>query len=54
MTSFSIKKRIKPDYSNATVLEQYDESEGEWVSWFDEETGHDDFIQYLEEIEEGL
>jgi len=49
---FQYKNRIKPDYANATVIEQYDEEEQEWVSWYDDETGIDDINEYLEMISE--
>jgi len=47
---FQFENRIKPDYANATVIEEYDEEAGEWVSWYDEETGIDDLDEYFEEI----
>ncbi|MCY7861089.1 hypothetical protein MOD67_13765 [Bacillus licheniformis] len=46
---FQLENRIKPDYSNATVIEQYDEEEKEWISWYDEETGIDDIRDYFEQ-----
>lgn len=45
---FQYKNHIKPDYSNATVLEEYDEEDKEWVSWFNEESGLDDIDEYFE------
>lgn len=45
---FQRENRIKPDYANATVVEQWDEDEQEWVSWFDEETGIDNIDEYFE------
>lgn len=35
---FQYENKIKPDYANMTVLEEFDEDEQEWVSWYDEET----------------
>lgn len=48
---FQYENKIKPDYANATVLEEYDEEEQEWISWSDEKTGIDDFDAYLEQHE---
>lgn len=45
---FQFENKIKPDYANATVVEEFDEEEQEWVSWSDEETGIDDFDEYLQ------
>ena len=39
---FQFEQRIKSDYSNTTVIEEYDETEREWFPWWDEETGIDD------------
>jgi len=49
---FQFDNRIKPDYCNMTVLEQWDEDEQEWLSWCDEETGIDDVDDYFEHIKE--
>ena len=48
---FQYENRIKPDYSNMTIVEEFDEEEQEWVSWYDEETGIDDIYEYFEHIE---
>lgn len=48
---FQFENGIKPDYSNATFLEEFDEERNEWVSWIDEETGIDDINEYFEEME---
>jgi len=46
---FQFKNNIKPDYSNAGGLEM---REGrEWEDWYDEETGHDDPREWLEEYQ---
>jgi len=45
--SFQYSHKIKPDYANMTVLEEFDEEEKEWVSWIDEETGIDDIHEYF-------
>jgi hypothetical protein len=49
---FQYENRIKPDYSNATVVEEFYEEEGEWISWSDDETGIDDIDEYFEYLEE--
>jgi hypothetical protein len=46
---FQLDYNIKPDYCNATVLEMFEN--GEWVTWYDEETGIDDPQEYLDELE---
>jgi hypothetical protein len=43
---FQLKHRIKPDYSNAGGLVVFED--GEWVDWYDEETGEDDPRAYVE------
>ncbi|TPG68672.1 hypothetical protein EEL31_09135 [Brevibacillus laterosporus] len=48
---FQYDNNIKPDYANATVVEQWDEEEQEWSTWSDEETGIDDINEYFEEGE---
>ena len=47
---FQYENKIKPDYTNATVVEEYDEDEMEWVSWLDDETGIDNIDEYFEEV----
>ncbi|UXO88849.1 hypothetical protein [Bacillus safensis] len=47
---FQFENNVKPDYANATFIEEFDEEENEWVSWFDEETGIDDINEYFEEV----
>lgn len=47
---FQFENRIKPDYSNITVIEEYSPVDG-WVSWCDEETGIEDIDEYFEYIE---
>lgn len=47
---FQLENNIKPDYANATFIEEFDEEENEWVAWFDEEIGTDDIDEYFEEI----
>ncbi len=50
--AFQFEHNVKPDYSNAGGLQQWDEdSDGEgspgWVDWCDEETGCDDPEEWL-------
>lgn len=45
---FQYENKIKPDYCNTTVLEEFDEEEQEWLSWCDDETGIDDIDEYFE------
>jgi len=47
--NFEYTNRIKPDYTNATFVEQFNEETGEWEAWYDEETGIDDIDLYFEE-----
>ena len=44
---FQFENNIKPDYANGGGLIMFD-SDGEWVDWYDEETGCDDPEEYLE------
>jgi Superinfection exclusion gene product 17 len=51
---FQFKNKIKPDYSNAGGILQWDEdSDGEgnpgWIDWYDEESGEVDPETYLAE-----
>lgn len=45
---FQYRNNIKPDYSNSTVLEQWDEEEKDWLCWMDEDTGIDNLDEYFE------
>lgn len=47
---FQYENRIKQDYANMTILEEWDEEEQEWCSWCDAETGIDDVKEYFEFI----
>lgn len=47
---FQYENRIKPDYCNVTVIEEFDEEQQEWLSWCDEETGIDNIDEYFEFI----
>lgn len=49
---FQYEKRIKPDYSNMTIIEQWDEDEQEWYDWEDEGTGISDIDEYFEFVED--
>lgn len=44
---FQYENNIKPDYSNAGILVEWDEKDHEWVDWCDAETGEDDPREYL-------
>jgi len=51
---FQFHNRIKPDYCNATFLQTYNEEEGEWLDWDDDEYGMsepDEYLAFLEEDE---
>lgn len=48
---FQYDNRIKPDYCNATVIEEFDEEEQDWLSWCDEETGIDNINEYFEMLQ---
>lgn len=43
---FQYENRVKPDYCNAGGIEMID-TDGEWCSWYDEETGEDDPERFL-------
>lgn len=49
---FQYENNIKPDYCNICTLEMWDETEKEWCSWYDEETGIDDINEYFEFIKQ--
>lgn len=49
---FQFENRIKPDYCNSTILEEWNYDNNEWLSWCDDETGIDDLDEYLEFINE--
>lgn len=48
---FQYNNRIKPDYANATVVQQWDAEENDWLDWYDEETGISDINEYFENLE---
>lgn len=45
---FQYKNRIKPDYSNCTILEQFNEETQEWEDWYDYDLDTDDLDEYFE------
>ncbi|QWU14279.1 hypothetical protein SAMN04487895_101576 [Paenibacillus sophorae] len=49
---FHYENRIKPDYANTTVVEEWSEEDKEWVGWSDDKTGIDDINEYFEFIKE--
>lgn len=51
---FQYENRIKPDYCNMTVLEEFDELENEWFNWYDEETGIDNLDEFLKMVQEKI
>lgn len=34
---FQFENRIKPDYSNAGGLEEFEDESGEWCEWYDDD-----------------
>jgi hypothetical protein len=51
---FQYENKIKPDYCNAGGINRWtNDCDGEgnpgWESWYDEETGEDDPVRYLED-----
>lgn len=47
---FQYENKIKPDYANMTVIEEYDEKEKKWLLWEDKETGISDLNEYFDYI----
>jgi len=49
---FQYENNVKPDYCNAGGLQIYLEDAGEgapgWVDWYDDETGIDDPVEFIE------
>lgn len=43
---FQYEKNVKPDYCNTGGLQIFED--GEWCDWYDEETGEDDVLTFLE------
>lgn len=48
---FQYQHKIKPDYNNITILEEYDPIANEWVNWSDEESGIDNLGEYLDYLD---
>lgn len=44
--AFQFENNIKPDYCNVGGIQLLD-TDGEWVDWYDEETGEDEPARYL-------
>jgi len=44
--AFQFENNVKPDYCNVGGLLTLDE-DGEWVDWYDHETGEDDPREYV-------
>ncbi|MGL4573047.1 MAG: hypothetical protein ACRCVJ_18550 [Clostridium sp.] len=49
---FQYENKIKPDYCNSTILEQYNEEDKQWEDWFDDKSGVDDIDEYLEQFKD--
>lgn len=49
---FQFDNRIKPDYANMTVVEQWNEEDQEQEAWYDEDTGIDDIHDYYYHLTE--
>lgn len=49
---FQFENKIKPDYANTTVVEEWSDDDQDWISWYDEATGIDDINEYFERLEE--
>ena len=47
---FQYNNNIKGDYNNATDIQMYED--GEWVTWYDDETGIGDIHEYFDELVE--
>lgn len=52
--AFQFENNVKPDYSNVGGLQMFDPMDdtdtptGSWVDWYDEDTGEDDPVVFLE------
>jgi hypothetical protein len=44
---FQFENNVKPDYSNAGGIVMFEAESGEWVDWYDDDTGEDDPREYL-------
>lgn len=46
---FQLKNNIKPDYCNVGGIEVFEDiGDGKkWISWYDDETGEDDPVEFL-------
>ena len=55
---FQYKNRIKPDYANAGGLRRWCKDDGDgnpgWEDWYDEETGEDNPLVFIEEQREEI
>lgn len=45
---FQYENKIKPDYSNCTILEQFNEETQEWEDWYDYDLDTNDLDEYFE------
>lgn len=46
---FQFENNVKPDYCNAGGVVMFEEESGEWVDWYNEETGIDDPTKFVRE-----
>jgi len=44
---FQFENNVKPDYCNSGGINQWNEEDQHWESWYDEETGEDDPFLFL-------
>ena len=44
---FQYEKNIKPDYANVGGLQEFNEDDGEWEDWYNNELDIDDPLEYI-------
>ena len=49
--AFQYRENIKPDYTSAGGLEEFDEGDGNWYEWFDDDD--DDISKYDRYFQKG-
>ncbi len=47
--AFQFENNVKPDYCNVGGIVMFEEESGEWVDWYNEETGIDDPAEFVRE-----
>lgn len=45
---FLLQHGIRGDYNNVIEIEEFDADEGDWVTWYDDQTGIGDINEYFE------